>query len=119
MKRSDDQKSWGAHVKRMRRAKGLTQEELAAATGMSDDMIGSIEQGRAWTSLSNLHMLAEALGVRVPDLFEVKASRAAARKGASRTEVSAQLEKLISGLSPTSQKAVLDLARRLRQIERR
>ena len=60
----------GANLVRARRARGLTQEELAARSGVSVDVIARLEQARKkgarWTTLTQL---AHALGVDVATLL--------------------------------------------------
>lgn len=117
MTKPNFQKAWGARIKQLRKARGLTQEELAAAAHLSDDMIGSVEQGRAWTSLPNLCALADALGVELPELFNLSAGRPAGQRGQIAAASVAQLVKISETLSPKSQSAVLAIARRLQQVE--
>jgi transcriptional regulator with XRE-family HTH domain len=53
-------------VKRLREARGLTQEQLVGAAGLSICALTQIEQGKtADPRLSTLRKLAAALGVRV------------------------------------------------------
>lgn len=118
MKKADVQRAWGLRIKALRRQKGLTQEELAAAIGVSTDMVGSIEQGRAWTTFGNLLALASALGVGVGQLFE-RGITAPPIVIHTKDEVLQELAKIGSLLSPQSQKAVLEIAKQLRKAERK
>jgi transcriptional regulator with XRE-family HTH domain len=58
----------GSHVKRIRQEKGLTQEELAAISGFSQQYISGLEQGRRNPTIVTLYELAMALGVSHVDL---------------------------------------------------
>lgn len=49
---------------------GLTQEGLAAATGVSRQTIISIERGRFDPSLPLAFRLASALGARIDEIFQ-------------------------------------------------
>jgi DNA-binding XRE family transcriptional regulator len=51
------------NVNRLRNARGMTQEELAAAAGMKQPRIAEIERGDANPKLHTLTRLAIALGV--------------------------------------------------------
>jgi DNA-binding XRE family transcriptional regulator len=51
------------NVNRLRNARGMTQEELAAAAGMKQPRIAEIERGDANPKLETLTRLAIALGV--------------------------------------------------------
>jgi len=60
---------FGKRLKQLRAQKGLTQEELAEAVGVSTDFISLVERGQRAPSFKNLERLAEVLGVEVADLF--------------------------------------------------
>lgn len=60
---------FGKRMRQLRALKGLTQEELAEAVGVSTDFISLIERGQRAPSFENLERLAEALAVKVADLF--------------------------------------------------
>ncbi len=47
----------------------MTNRELALRVGISEQQIGKYVNGRADPSLLRLHQIADALGVRVKDLF--------------------------------------------------
>jgi len=61
---------FGERIRQLRTSKGLTQEELAEAVGVSTDFISLIERGERAPSFENLERLAEALGVNVAELFD-------------------------------------------------
>jgi transcriptional regulator with XRE-family HTH domain len=56
-------------VRRMRREKGLSQQELADLAGVGQDSISAIETGRHEPHPRTLRKLANALGVEVADFF--------------------------------------------------
>jgi len=53
----------GRNFARLRREKGLTQEEVAAQSGFSQQYISSLERGRRNPTVITLFELAQALGV--------------------------------------------------------
>ena len=53
----------GRNFARLRREKGLTQEEVAARPGFSQQYISSLERGRRNPTVITLYELAQALGV--------------------------------------------------------
>lgn len=53
-----------------RKAKGLTQEQLADKAEIGRSQIANIETNRADPSLSLLRRLADALGVKMGDLID-------------------------------------------------
>lgn len=58
----------GRNFARLRRDKGLTQEEVAARSGFSQQYISSLERGRRNPTVITLYELAQALGVSHVDL---------------------------------------------------
>ena len=63
------QKRLGENIKQIRKAKKLTQFELAEKANVSEDTIKSLEQGRTWCSDKTLSQITEALDVDVVKLF--------------------------------------------------
>lgn len=57
------------HLQKIRKEKGLTQEELAERVNKSVTWIGYIENGYRIPNLRLLYKIAKALGVKVKDLF--------------------------------------------------
>lgn len=60
----------GANVRRLRKAKGLSQEALAHEAGMSMRYLAGLERGEENPSLAFLVKLADALGVEPGLLFD-------------------------------------------------
>jgi transcriptional regulator with XRE-family HTH domain len=58
------------NVRRLRLARGLTQEALAADAGLHQALISEIENEASNPELDTLGRLAVALGARPSDLFE-------------------------------------------------
>jgi transcriptional regulator with XRE-family HTH domain len=65
----DMRKLVGRNVKRVRQAKGLTQEQLAELSGFSQQYISGLEQGRRNPTVASLYELATALGVSHMELL--------------------------------------------------
>ncbi|HBK07240.1 MAG TPA: XRE family transcriptional regulator [Acetobacteraceae bacterium] len=59
---SPDRSRFGKKVRQLRLAKGWTQEELAASTGLHATYIGGVERGERNLGLDNLLKIARALG---------------------------------------------------------
>ncbi|WP_247563446.1 helix-turn-helix transcriptional regulator [Bradyrhizobium sp. 188] len=59
-----------ANLKRLRRERGLTQQQLSAQTGIDQAAISLIENGRSNPTVLMLESLAGTFGVRLVDLLE-------------------------------------------------
>ena len=59
----------GQRIRSIRKAKGLSQEELAEATGLHRTYIGGVERGERHISLMNLSRLAKALDLSMSELL--------------------------------------------------
>jgi transcriptional regulator with XRE-family HTH domain len=62
--------SFGAEVRRRRKAQGLTLEQLAERSGLTFSYLSTVETGKRDPSLSTMRALATALGVALGDLLE-------------------------------------------------
>jgi transcriptional regulator with XRE-family HTH domain len=70
----------GARVRSLRRERGLTIEQLAAATGLTKGFISQLERDRTAPSLSSIARICDALGVRLSTIFEREPAPALVRK---------------------------------------
>ena len=68
-KRRPEGEKFGAAVRRLREARGLTQETLAEAAGISATYVGFIERGDSIPTLSVILQIAGALKVRPAELL--------------------------------------------------
>lgn len=66
----DMRKLVGRNASRLRREKGLTQEQLAEISGLSQQYISGLEQGRRNPTIVTIHELATALGVSHLELLQ-------------------------------------------------
>lgn len=63
-------KSFGHAVRGLRAKAGLTQEDLADASGLSRNYVSDLELGKKQPTLSTIARLAEALGLRPHELVK-------------------------------------------------
>jgi transcriptional regulator with XRE-family HTH domain len=63
-------KIFGEQVRKLRKARGLSQEELAELAQLHRNYIGGIERGDRNVALLNILRLAKALGVSLSELLE-------------------------------------------------
>ena len=61
---------FGEYVRKLRKAKGISQEELAELAGLHRNYIGGIERGERNVALLNIVRLAKALGVSPSELLK-------------------------------------------------
>ena len=61
----------GRNFARLRKARGLTQEEVEARSGVSQQYLSSLERGRRNPTVITLYELAQVLEVSVADLVRV------------------------------------------------
>lgn len=62
----------GGNLRRFRKARGLTQEALAAEVDLDVRQVGRIERGQSYPSIGLLVQLAELLGVEPGQFFDRK-----------------------------------------------
>jgi transcriptional regulator with XRE-family HTH domain len=60
----------GANVRRLRLAKGLTQEALAHEAGVALRLLGGIERGQRNPTIGMVGKISAALGVHPRELFD-------------------------------------------------
>jgi transcriptional regulator with XRE-family HTH domain len=65
----DMRKLVGRNFARLRREKGLTQEEVEVRSGYSQQYLSGLERGRRNPSIITLYEIAQALGVSHVDLI--------------------------------------------------
>jgi transcriptional regulator with XRE-family HTH domain len=60
----------GTRIRERRRARKWSQADLAGRCGLHRTFIGSVERGERNVSVLNLRLIARALRVGLPDLFD-------------------------------------------------
>lgn len=66
----DMRKLVGNNFARLRKERGLTQEQVEERSGFSQWYISKLESGRSNPTIISLYELANAIGVRVADLID-------------------------------------------------
>ncbi len=62
----------GRNLARIRRAQGLTQEQLEERSGFSQQYLSGLEQGRRNPTIVTVYEIAQALGVSHLDLLSIE-----------------------------------------------
>lgn len=65
----DTMRRVGAHIRRLRKRRNMTLQQLGAQSGTSVSMLSMLERGVATPSISTLVAVASALGTHMSDLF--------------------------------------------------
>ena len=100
----------GERIRNARRERGLTQDELAVAVGVSRSAVAQWETGRAGQLSANLSRIASALGVGVEYLLHGHDKFAPGQAG-SGDELA--LLRLYRECAPEDRQILLRMARRL------
>lgn len=69
MQKSIARRTFAQNLRRLRLAKGLSQEALADLAGLHRTYVGSVERGERNISIDNIERLAHAVGTNVQDLL--------------------------------------------------
>jgi transcriptional regulator with XRE-family HTH domain len=64
------EKIFGKNIRRLRKDRGFTQEQLAEEAGMAMRYLSGVERGEENPTLRFMAKIADALGVPLPDLFK-------------------------------------------------
>ena len=64
------EKKFGAKLAYLRKSKKISQMKLAEIVDMNFNYIGQIERGEANVTIHTMHILADALGVEMKELFD-------------------------------------------------
>jgi transcriptional regulator with XRE-family HTH domain len=100
--------TFGQHVRSCRLARGLTQEELAEASGLSSDTIRRLEHGEFSPSLRTLGKVCRGLGVELSTLFIAFET--------GERDVSREIIDALDSLTPTERDLLLQLVHRFHRV---
>jgi transcriptional regulator with XRE-family HTH domain len=67
---TDIKKIFGKTIRLIRESRNMTQEKLADLCGLHRTYIGSVERGERNVSLENIQKIANALQIKIVDLFK-------------------------------------------------
>jgi transcriptional regulator with XRE-family HTH domain len=94
----------GQSLRRLRKEKGFTLEELAERAQISVSFLSHIERGTRQAPLSTLESLAQILGLNLYELFAPETGASMARETPSTYDT--KIKQLLKGLSPSEKKSV-------------
>lgn len=99
----------GARIKELRKARGLSQEELAEKIGVEPSHMSRLEIGKSYPSIDRLEKIAITLNVPLKDFFEFMHLEDAGDRMES-------IDNLAKGLSDEQQKFVFRMLKVLREL---
>jgi len=102
-------KIFGKRVRALRRAKDMTQEQVAERAGLSLQSVGEIERGRGNPTLVNIERLSEALNAELTELFDLGDVKM------TKEQVLQELSTLLESASEEQVRALLTMVRVLVQ----
>ena len=100
-------KSVGARIRNLRKAKKMSQEQLAERSGLHFTYVGGVERGERNISLQNLEKIARGLGVKMEELF--------ADLGSIKDEHFAQLHSILKDSDKPTAELIVDIAKRVHE----
>ena len=96
----------GSRIRSYRKQKGMTQGDLAEATGLHLTYIGQLERGEKNATIGTIWKISESLSVPIAEIFARIPSGGGQRKDASIPELVADI---LCELKPEEQKVIYDL----------
>ena len=95
----------GENLKKIRTDKGLTQEEVALRSGLSQGYVNQLESGKRMYTQKSLEQIADALDISIADFFREDETNASVREYKSednRTKppTNKEISALLNGLPP-------------------
>ena len=84
---SDARKLIGERISTLRKARNLTQSELAELVELDSRHISRLETGKYFPSLDSLEVMSRVLGVELREFFEFPSSETTAQMRESLTEI--------------------------------
>lgn len=110
----------GKRLRELRLAKGLSETDLATRTGILEDLIAAVEEGKEKPTLDTLEAWAGALGVEMYQLFLAGERRLSPLHLESVGTLSVREKKLIRlfrSLSPADQRDLLFVAKKMAGLD--
>ena len=98
----------GEHIRALRKAAGLSQEQLAERAGLHYTYIGAVERAERNVTLDTLVRIANGLGVEVGDFFP-----------ATNATRSAQIARILAGLELSDDQVVDAVGELVTRLSRR
>lgn len=89
MNNIDEKLLLGRRIRTLRKANGLTQQQLGEAADINYKFLGEIERGQQNTSFEILVRIAKALGVELSELFKFE------HEISNRKEIEARINKIL------------------------
>jgi transcriptional regulator with XRE-family HTH domain len=106
---------FGSHLRKLRKAKGLTQAELAEKIGITQSVVAAYERGAKKPEMDRIPALAKALGVTLEGLYGVGGHEDKETAPVHKNRRTAKVQDLFDKLAPMDQCAFLKQIKLLAQ----
>ena len=100
-----DKREFASHLKSIRLATGMSQEDLAARIDRSVDALSAIERGKSFPNYETLTRLAGVFGLTVPELLKEEGDEVPLERAQLLADISVKLK----GASDKQLKLLRDL----------
>lgn len=108
----------GKRIQRAREEAGMSQGELASALGITQSALSNYELGKRRLYLANLEQLANVLGRPLSYFMEEEKPDGGEGPGGETDEVTVEIHRLLSELSPDERVQLLDYMKWRRDRQR-
>jgi len=101
----------GNRIRKLRKGKGLSQEDLGAKADLHYTYIGAVERGEKNCSVKTLEKIADGLGTNLPDLVNVS------RKPKENQKIKEALITDLNSAPPELLKLIHELIREIKALK--
>lgn len=110
----DELQKFAVNLRRIRKAKGLSQEQLAELIGRSTEAISNIERGKSSPNLETVIDIRSALRIPLAELIEPLPYEASSE--ADRDRLIQELQAILAGVSTKHLRAIVKGARAISEL---
>ncbi len=98
-----------ARIRKLRKQKDLSQEELALRAGINTVYYGQLERGQKCPTIDTLYKIATGLQISIPELLSFDVSSTNAGNTGTYKSINEHIEQLLRKIPPDKMSAVVKL----------